>query len=142
MRLFGRAYGRRGATLEHDELLLHLLNEPTQGLTPVKRKLREGADVRRAEGAAYQGAELLVEFLEDLDDGGEVDHDEGLQQQQRPMEGGMRPPPSLVPRDESLQGFTIPDIALSHIQSNQVAWKPIDVPDDVMLQVLQHSLKE
>ena len=35
MRLFGRAHGCRGATLEHDELLLHL-HEPTQGLTPVK----------------------------------------------------------------------------------------------------------
>ena len=59
--------------------------------------------------------------------------------QQRPTEGGMRPPPPLVARDESLKGFFVPDMALSHIQSNQAVWKPRDVPDDVMLQVLQHS---
>ena len=121
MRLFGRAYGRRGATLEHDELLLHLLNEPTQGLTPVKRKLREGADVRRAEGAAYQGAELLVEFLEDLDDGGEVDHDEGLQQQQRPMEGDERllaRHSELVRRGRVRCGDDLRDLLLQRVQDD------------------------
>ena len=121
MRLFGRAHGRRGATLEHDELLLHLLHEPTQGLTPVKRKLREGADVRRAEGAAYQGAELLVEFLEDLDDGGEVDHDEGLQQQQRPMEGDERllaRHSELVRRGRVRCGDDLRDVLLQRVQDD------------------------
>jgi len=62
--------------------------------------------------------------------------------QQRPSEGGMNPPPSLETRDESLTGFSIPDMALSHIQSNQAVWEPFDVPDDVLMNVLQHSLKE
>mmetsp|Transcript_52377 Transcript_52377/g.56831 ORF Transcript_52377/g.56831 Transcript_52377/m.56831 type:complete len:413 (+) Transcript_52377:35-1273(+) len=61
--------------------------------------------------------------------------------QQRPPEGGMNPPPSLETRDESLKGFSIPDMALSHIQSNQAVWEPFDVPDDVLMNVLQHSLK-
>ncbi|MGK3735521.1 MAG: hypothetical protein ACI90V_002362 [Bacillariaceae sp.] len=62
--------------------------------------------------------------------------------QQRPSEEGMHPPPSLSTKDESLQGFSIPDMALSHIQSNQHTWKPLDVPDDVLMNVLQHSLKK
>ena len=64
------------------------------------------------------------------------------QLQEQPSEGGMRPPPSLVTRDETLEGFSIPDMALSHIQSNQAVWKPQDVPDDMLMQVLQHSLKQ
>ena len=64
------------------------------------------------------------------------------QLQEQTSEEGMRPPPSLVTQDESLQGFSIPDMALSHIQSNQAVWKPSDVPDDMLMQVLQHSLKQ
>lgn len=56
--------------------------------------------------------------------------------------GSMLPPPPLVPRDESLQGFSIPDMALSHIQSNQAVWKSLDFPDDVLVQVLQHCIKQ
>jgi hypothetical protein len=62
--------------------------------------------------------------------------------QQQPSEDGMHPPPSLSTKDESLQGFSIPDMALSHIQSNQHTCKPLDVPDDVLMNVLQHSLKK
>eukprot|EP00532_Pseudo-nitzschia_australis_P002236 CAMPEP_0168195440 /NCGR_PEP_ID=MMETSP0139_2-20121125/19849_1 /TAXON_ID=44445 /ORGANISM="Pseudo-nitzschia australis, Strain 10249 10 AB" /LENGTH=400 /DNA_ID=CAMNT_0008119279 /DNA_START=50 /DNA_END=1252 /DNA_ORIENTATION=+ len=66
-----------------------------------------------------------------------------VQQLQEQSSGrGMGPPPSLETRDESLQGFSIPDMAVSHIQSNQAVWKPLDVPDDVLVQVLQHSLKQ
>ena len=62
--------------------------------------------------------------------------------QQQPSEDGMHPPPSLSTKDESLQGFSIPDMALSHIQSNQHACTPLDVPDDVLMNVLQNSLKK
>jgi hypothetical protein len=55
--------------------------------------------------------------------------------------GNMLSPPSLVPRDESLQGFSVPDMALSHIQTNQAVWEPLDFPDDVLVQVLQHCMK-
>ena len=73
-----------------------------------------------------------------------VDH---LREQQQPLSGGsttgmMRPPPSLVTNDESLQGFSVPDMALSHIQSNQAVWKPADVPNDVFVQVLQHCMQQ
>lgn len=54
----------------------------------------------------------------------------------------VQPPPSLVPVDESLQGFSVPDMALSHIQANQAVWKPADVSDDVFVQVLQHCIKQ
>ncbi len=54
----------------------------------------------------------------------------------------MKPPPSLVPVDESLQGFSVPDMALSHIQANQAVWKPADVSDDIFVQVLQHCMKQ
>ena len=54
----------------------------------------------------------------------------------------MRSPPSLVPNDESLQGFSVPDMALSHIQTNQAVWNPLDFPDDVLVEVLQHCMKQ
>ena len=54
----------------------------------------------------------------------------------------MLSPPSLVPLDESLQGFSVPDMALSHIQTNQAVWNPLDFPDDVLVQVLQHCMKQ
>ena len=47
--------------------------------------------------------------------------------------------PTLIVQDESLKGFSIPDMALSHIQSNQTVWNCYDVPDDTLLEVLQHS---
>lgn len=53
-----------------------------------------------------------------------------------------KPPPSLVPVDESLQGFSVPDMALSHIQANQAVWKPADVSDEIFVQVLQHCMKQ
>ena len=64
-----------------------------------------------------------------------------LLKQQFSGRNSMMPPPSLVPRDESLQGFAVPDMALSHIQSNQAVWEPLDFPDDVLVQVLQHCVK-
>ncbi len=54
----------------------------------------------------------------------------------------MLPPPSLTPKDESLQGFSVPDMALSHIHSNQAIWKPSDVQDDIFVQVLEHCIKQ
>jgi len=56
--------------------------------------------------------------------------------------GKMRPPPSLIPSDESLKGFSVPDMALSYIQSNQAVWKTQDLPDDVLVHVLQHCLQQ
>jgi hypothetical protein len=44
--------------------------------------------------------------------------------------------PTLIVQDESLKGFSIPDMALSHIQSNQAVWNCYDVPDDTLLEVL------
>lgn len=50
------------------------------------------------------------------------------------------PPPPLSIQEESLQGFSIPDMALSHIQSNRAACKALDVPDSVLIDVLQRSI--
>jgi hypothetical protein len=44
--------------------------------------------------------------------------------------------PTLIVQDESLKGFSIPDMALSHIRSNQAVWNCYDVPDDTLLEVI------
>eukprot|EP00533_Pseudo-nitzschia_delicatissima_P006704 CAMPEP_0116092714 /NCGR_PEP_ID=MMETSP0327-20121206/8193_1 /TAXON_ID=44447 /ORGANISM="Pseudo-nitzschia delicatissima, Strain B596" /LENGTH=393 /DNA_ID=CAMNT_0003584165 /DNA_START=38 /DNA_END=1219 /DNA_ORIENTATION=- len=59
-----------------------------------------------------------------------------------PESNNMLPPPSLTPMDESLKGFSVPDMALSHIHSNQAVWKPLDVDDDIFVQVLQHCIQQ
>jgi hypothetical protein len=49
--------------------------------------------------------------------------------------------PQLTVADESLGGFSVPDMALSHIQSNQIVWKSFDVPDATLTEILKHSMK-
>jgi hypothetical protein len=49
--------------------------------------------------------------------------------------------PQLTVADESLEGFSVPDMALSHIQSNQIVWKSFDVPDATLTEILKHSMK-
>lgn len=49
--------------------------------------------------------------------------------------------PQLTVADKSLEGFSIPDMALSHIRSNQTVWKSLDVPDGTLTEILQHSLE-
>jgi hypothetical protein len=49
--------------------------------------------------------------------------------------------PQLTVADETLEGFSIPDMALSHIRSNQTVWKSFDVPDSTLTEILQYSLK-
>jgi hypothetical protein len=41
---------------------------------------------------------------------------------------------------KELDGFSVPDMSLSHIQTNQTLWKCIDVPNSVLTQVLSTSL--
>lgn len=48
------------------------------------------------------------------------------------------PPLKLV--DESLKGFSIPDMALSHIQSNSATCKTFDLPNDMLIEILRNSL--
>jgi hypothetical protein len=50
------------------------------------------------------------------------------------------PPPLLTIQEESLQGFSVPDMALSHIQSNRSTCKALDVPDSVLIDILQRSI--
>jgi hypothetical protein len=49
--------------------------------------------------------------------------------------------PKLAVADESMQGFSIPDMALSHIQANATVWKCFDLPNSVLTEILQQSLK-
>ena len=48
--------------------------------------------------------------------------------------------PKLIVNDESLKGFSIPDMSLSHIRSNQTVWKSLDVADSVLLGILEHGI--
>lgn len=50
--------------------------------------------------------------------------------------------PRLKVADESMQGFSIPDMAQSHIQSNATVWKCFDLPNNVLTGILQKSLKK
>jgi hypothetical protein len=50
--------------------------------------------------------------------------------------------PQLTVADESLEGFSVPDMALSHIRSNQTVWNCLDVPDATLTEILQHSMKK
>lgn len=52
------------------------------------------------------------------------------------------PPPPLLISDETLEGFSVPDMALPHIKSNQDVWEAMDAPNDILMHVLQHSLKK
>ncbi len=47
--------------------------------------------------------------------------------------------PTLTIADENKKGFSIPDMALSHIQSNTTVWKSLDMPNQVLTGILQHS---
>jgi hypothetical protein len=49
--------------------------------------------------------------------------------------------PQLTVADETLEGFSVPDMALSHIRSNQTVWNSLDVPDSTLTEILQYSLK-
>jgi hypothetical protein len=42
---------------------------------------------------------------------------------------------------EEFAGFSVPDMSLSHIQSNQALWNCLDVPDDVLMQIISQSVK-
>lgn len=55
--------------------------------------------------------------------------------------GGFTNIPKLAVTDESMQGFSVPDMALSHIQANQTVWKAFDVPNDTLTKILSNSLK-
>ncbi|KAL3945538.1 MAG: hypothetical protein SGBAC_000362 [Bacillariaceae sp.] len=49
-------------------------------------------------------------------------------------------PQLAVLNDAGLDGFSVPDMSLSHIQSNQARWKSFDVPNKVLLQILEQSV--
>jgi hypothetical protein len=49
--------------------------------------------------------------------------------------------PQLTVLSEEFKGFSIPDMALSHIRTNQTLWNSLDVPDSVLTELLAHSLK-
>lgn len=48
--------------------------------------------------------------------------------------------PRLHVTDEELSGFSVPDLAMSHFQTNQALWKSLDVPDRTLISILQQSL--
>jgi hypothetical protein len=50
--------------------------------------------------------------------------------------------PTLAVADETMTGFSIPDMALSHIQANATVWKSFDLPNNVLTKILQQSLKK
>ena len=47
--------------------------------------------------------------------------------------------PRLTVADESMKGFSVPDMALSHIQSNSALCKAYDMPTRILIDILQHS---
>jgi Iron-containing alcohol dehydrogenase len=47
--------------------------------------------------------------------------------------------PRLTVADESKKGFSVPDMALSHIQSNTALCKTFDMPHRILIDILQHS---
>lgn len=47
--------------------------------------------------------------------------------------------PRLDVMDETMKGFSIPDMALSHVQANATVWKSYDLPDRMLMDILQHS---
>ena len=49
--------------------------------------------------------------------------------------------PQLTVTSDEFKGFSIPDMALSHIRTNQTLWNSLDVPDSVLTELLAHSLK-
>lgn len=49
--------------------------------------------------------------------------------------------PQITVTDKSLDGFSIPDMSLSHIRSNQTVWKSFDVPDKILVEILERSMK-
>jgi hypothetical protein len=49
--------------------------------------------------------------------------------------------PQLTVMSDEFKGFSIPDMALSHIRTNQTLWNCLDVPDSVLTELLAHSLK-
>ena len=49
--------------------------------------------------------------------------------------------PHLTVEDKSLEGFSVPDMALSHIQSNQTASKALDLPDSDLMEILEESIR-
>ena len=49
--------------------------------------------------------------------------------------------PQLTVTSDEFKGFSIPDMALSHIRTNQALWNSLDVPDSVLTELLAHSLK-
>lgn len=50
--------------------------------------------------------------------------------------------PQMKVNDTSLDGFSVPDMSLSHIQSNQAVWKSFDVPNKVLLRILEQSIQK
>ena len=66
--------------------------------------------------------------------------DEPLVERIRTYPAGMIPQLSVV--DDSLKGFSIPDMAISHIQSNQAVWKSLDLPDKALTDILKYSLSD
>eukprot|EP00980_Cylindrotheca_fusiformis_P012558 scaffold3084_cov144-Cylindrotheca_fusiformis.AAC.6 len=49
--------------------------------------------------------------------------------------------PQIMVSDKTLDGFSIPDMSLSHIRSNQTVWKSFDVPDQILVGILERSIK-
>jgi hypothetical protein len=49
--------------------------------------------------------------------------------------------PQLTVTSDEFKGFSIPDMALSHIRTNQTLWNSLDVSDSVLTELLAHSLK-
>jgi hypothetical protein len=49
--------------------------------------------------------------------------------------------PQLTVISDEFKGFSVPDMALSHIRQNQTLWNCLDVPDSVLTELLSHSLK-
>jgi hypothetical protein len=50
--------------------------------------------------------------------------------------------PRLTVADESMKGFSVPDMALSQIQSNSALCKTFDLPNHVLIDILQHCLSD
>lgn len=50
--------------------------------------------------------------------------------------------PQITVTDKKLDGFSIPDMSLSHIRSNQTVCKSFDVQDDILVQILERSIKK
>eukprot|EP00536_Pseudo-nitzschia_multiseries_P001828 jgi/Psemu1/294597/fgenesh1_pm.23_\ len=93
------------------------------GLVPGLSTLCASKTETAAAAAAVTGP-LAVRLLEEL----------------QTIQTTLGPPPPLVTRDESLEGFSVPDMAVSHLRSNQTAWNALDAPDNVLVRVLQDSL--